>query len=101
VEKEIHKEVQRLRRDGPTRAEWADARAIIARGARLAYEGSTRAGFRLGFFGINGDLAREGTLLRKLLRVSRADARAEAERLFPEESSVTVRYVPSGGASGE
>jgi zinc protease len=101
VEAEIRKEVGRLRREGPTAAEWADARAIIARGARLAYEGSTRSGFRLGFFGINGDLARERTLLRKLLHVTRAEARAEAEGLLREESSVTVTYLPSGGASGE
>jgi zinc protease len=101
VEEEIRKEVHRLRRDGPTSAEWADARAIVARGARLAYEGSTRSGFRLGFFGINGDLARERTLLRKLLHVSRAEARVEAERLLPDESSVTVTYVPTGGASSE
>jgi zinc protease len=97
VEDALRAEVLQLRKEGPGPAEWADARAIIARGARLAYEGSTRAGFRLGFFGINGPLGRERELLRQVLRVTRAEARAEAERLFSEESSVTVRYEPSGG----
>jgi zinc protease len=99
VEDALRTEVRRLRRDGPTSAEWADARAIIARGARLSYEGSTRSGFRLGFFGINGELGRERALLRKVLQVTRAQARAEAERLFSDQSSVTVRYEPTGGVS--
>jgi len=101
VEDAVRTEVRRLRQDGPTQAEWADARAIIARGARLAYEGSTRSGFRLGFFGVNGNLSRERDLLRQVLHVSRAEARSEAERLFPEESSVTVRYEPAGGTPSE
>ena len=101
IEEGLQEEVRRLRRDGPTHAEWADARAIIARGARLAYEGSTRAGFRLGFFGVNGALQRERQLLHRLLRVSRKTARLEAGRLFSEESSVTVRYLPTGGRSDE
>ena len=97
VEDALRAEVRRLRREGPSPAEWADARTIIARGAQLAYEGSTRSGFRLGFFGINGPLSRERELLRQVLRVSRSEARLEAERLFSEESSVTVRYEPTGG----
>jgi zinc protease len=101
VEEAVRAEVQRLRKEGPTAAEWADARAIIARGARLAYEGSTRSGFRLGFFGINGSLRREGELLRQVLHVTRSEARTEAERMFSEEASVTVRYEPAGGLPGE
>ncbi|MCI4353459.1 MAG: insulinase family protein [Thermoplasmata archaeon] len=96
VEEALQEEIRRLRREGPSSSEWADARAIIARGARLAYEGSTRAGFRLGFFGANGALARERVLLQQVLRVSRAEARKEARRLFSVESSVTVRYEPEG-----
>jgi zinc protease len=101
VEHALRQEVQRLRKEGPAPREWADARAIIARGARLAYEGSTRSGFRLGFFGINGGLEKERELLHKVLRVGRSDARAEAQRLLADESSVTVRYLPSGGSAGE
>ncbi len=101
VEEAVRAEIRRLRKDGPSLREWADARAIIARGARLAYEGSTRSGFRLGFFGVNGSLSRERDLLRQLLRVSRAEARAEAERLFSDQSSVTVRYEPTRGTPGE
>ncbi|MGC2289071.1 MAG: pitrilysin family protein [Thermoplasmata archaeon] len=97
VEDALRSEVRRLTQEGATLAEWADARAIIARGARLAYEGSTRSGFRLGFFGINGGLGRERELLRRVLQVSRAEVRAEADRMFSEESSVTVRYDPTGG----
>ena len=95
VEEALREEVRRLRRDGATAAEWSDARAIVARGARLAYEGSTRSGFRLGFFGVNGGLAREGQLLRALLRVHRSEVRSEAERLLTDDSSVTVRYTPT------
>jgi zinc protease len=101
LEGALKAEVVRLRENGPTQAEWADARAIIARGARLAYEGSTRTGFRLGFFGIHGDLGRERELLRQVLRVSRAQVRAEASRLFSDQASVTVRYVPTGSGAGE
>jgi zinc protease len=101
LEEALRSEVRRLRQDGPTRTEWADARAIISRGARLSYEGSTRSGFRLGFFGVQGDLARERQVLRRVLHVSRAEARAEASRLFSDESSVSVRYLPTGGTPGE
>ena len=96
VEEALRGEIHRLRRDGPSPAEWADARAIIERGARLSYEGSTRSGFRLGFFGVNGSLAREREMLRQALRVSRTEARREAARMFSDESSVTVRYEPLG-----
>ena len=97
VEDALRAEVRRLRTDGPTSSEWADARAIIKRGAGLAYEGSTRSGFRLGFFGINGSLRRERELLRQVLDVSRAEVKSEADRLFSDDASVTVRYEPSGG----
>ncbi len=101
VEAALRQEVRRLRQVGPTPTEWDDARAIIARGARLAYEGSTRSGFRLGFFGVNGGLRRERELLGQVLRVKRADARAEAERLFSDDSAVTVRYLPAEGRPRE
>jgi zinc protease len=101
VEEALRAEVRRLRSEGPTATEWADARAIVARGARLAYEGSTRSGFRLGFFGINGSLRRERELLRQVLGVGRAEARSEAGRLFADDSSVTVRYEPTGGIAHE
>lgn len=101
VEEALREEVQRLRRDGVTPTEWTDARAIIARGARLAYEGSTRSGFRLGFFGVNGGLARERQLLQAVLGVRRSEVRSEAERLLADDSSVTVRYTPTGAMTGE
>ena len=97
VEEALRREVLRLGREGPSRSEWADARAIISRGAQLCYEGSTRAGFRLGFFGIQGPLDRERELLRQVLRVKREDARAVARQIFQEDASVTVRYLAEGG----
>jgi zinc protease len=101
VETALREEIHRLQRTGPLPDEWADARAIVARGARLSYEGSTRSGFRLGFFGIHGELRRERELLRQVLRVTRATARSEAARLLSDASAVTVRYVPSGGGPSE
>jgi zinc protease len=101
VEDVFRSDLRRFVLDGPSTREWADSRAIIARGARLAYEGSTRSGFRLGYFGINGNLRRERQLLDQVLRVDRATARAEAARLFSDDSSVTVRYEPTGGTPGE
>ena len=100
VEEALRAEIRRLQRDGPTKTEWEDARAIIARGARLSYEGSTRSGFRLGYFGAHGPLGKERELLGQVLRVGRTEARLEAERLFADASSVTVRYEPSGDESG-
>jgi zinc protease len=97
VEEALRAELRRFARDGPSSAEWADSRAIIGRGARLAYEGSTRSGFRLGYFGIHGALQQERLLLRRILRVDRATVQAEAAKLFSEASSVTVSYLPTGG----
>jgi zinc protease len=99
VEGALRAEIARFRREGPSLEEWADARAIISRGARMAYEGSTRTGFRLGFFGMNGGLARERELLQRILRVTRVQARSEARRLFSDESRVTVQYEPTRGAA--
>jgi zinc protease len=101
VEEALRSEIRRLRQGGPTVREWSDARAIMARGARMAYEGSTRSGFRLGFFGINGSLRREGEMLRRALGVRRSELRSEADRLFSDEASVTVRFEPTGSPRGE
>jgi zinc protease len=101
VEAAIRSEIHRLSTGGPTAREWTDARAIIARGARLAYEGSTRSGFRLGFFGVNGKLSRERELLRQVLKVSREEARSEAQRLFSDASSVAVQFEPVEAARDE
>lgn len=98
VEEALREEIRKFVRDGPTRQEWDDARAVISRGAGLAYEGSTRSGFRLGFFGIQGSLQRERELLREVLGVRRAAVKEEASRIFSDEASVTVQYVPSGEA---
>jgi zinc protease len=99
LEEALQEEIRRLRRKGPTVAEWENARAVVAQGARLCYEGSTRSGFRLGYFGANGPLSQETQLLRQILRLRPAELRAEVERLFPEDASVTVRFLPSGEAS--
>lgn len=99
VEEAIWSEIRRVARDGISAPELADARAIVARGARLAYEGSTRSGFRLGFFGVQGSLGRERKLLSQVLRVRRSELRAHARLLLSETSSVTVQYEPQGSAA--
>ncbi len=99
VEEALRSEVRRLARTGPTAAEWADARATVARGAQISYEGSTRSGFRLGFFGVQGSLDREPALLRHLLRVRREEARELAGSLFRDDAGVTVRYLAEGAGA--
>ncbi len=90
-------ELAKLRRRAPSERELRDARDTIARGARLAYEGSARTAFRLGFFAAHGSLALESRLLRWLLKIRPEAIRAEAERLFEERRTVTVRYNPEAG----
>ncbi len=100
LEEAILREVERIGRNGPTRAELSTARAMLARSAALAYEGSSAAAFRLGWFAAYGSLALEGKLRRALVRLRPDDVRSEARRLFRRERSVCVRYEPEGGGHG-
>ncbi len=94
LEEAVLSEVDRLARDGPTSTELADARTKVARGAELAYEGASRAGFRLGYLGLLGPPSLEGRWLRELSKVSAAAVRDRARELFRAEGRVVVRYEP-------
>jgi zinc protease len=96
VEHALRAEVARVVHHGPTPRELADARATLSRGARLAYEGSTRIAFRVGYFATYGGLGLEDRLLRGLLAADAGSVREEAQRLFADGHDVTVRYEPEG-----
>jgi len=100
IESVILAEVERLARGGPTATELEDARTKVARGAELAYEGASRAGFRLGYFAMLGDPGFERRLLRQILTTPAARVASEAKRLFQPENRVVVRYEPSEATSG-
>jgi zinc protease len=101
IESVILEEVDRLARSGPTSTELEDARTKLNRGAELAYEGASRAGFRLGYFAMFGDPTFERRLLRQTLATRASEVAAEAARLFRAEHRVVVRYEPTEAADAE
>ena len=96
IEQALDALIDRLARAGPTRRELEDARAKVARGAALAYEGASRTGLRLGYFAAVQSLAFERTLCRRLLGVSSDEIRAAAQALLRPDRRVVVRYEPTG-----
>jgi zinc protease len=101
LETAILEETERLAKLGPTPTELADARTKVARGADLAYEGASKAGFRLGYFAMLGPAPFEGQLLRKILKTTAPEIRDQARRLFDPDERVVVRYSPNSEAPGE
>jgi zinc protease len=97
LEVAVEQEVERLIRDGPTATELADARIKIARGAELAYEGATRAGFRFGYLALLGPTTLERRWLGELARTPASAIREQAKTLLTEERRVVVRYEPEEG----
>lgn len=96
LESEIHAEIERFCRVGPSSAEMEEARTKVRRGAELAYEGATRTGFRLGYFSALGALELERTLCGKILATRSSAVRNQARALFRPEARVVVRYEPIG-----
>lgn len=101
LEEAIDGVVERLRRVGPTRTEMNDLRAKVGRGAALAYEGASRAGFRLGYFSVMGRPADEDLLYRSLLAVTAEEVRARARELLRPEARAVVHYVPTKGVGSD
>ena len=100
LEAAVDREVSRLGTEGPTASEMTEVRTKIRRGAELSYEGASRAGFRLGYFATIGSPGFESRLFRKLLTVTRSEARRRAAEMFRRERRVVVRYEPMGGDDG-
>ncbi|HTS32362.1 MAG TPA: pitrilysin family protein [Thermoplasmata archaeon] len=101
LEVAIDRVTSRLARSGPTARELDDARVRVERGSRMAYEGASRTGFRLGYFAMLRSSDFEDDLYRRLRRVTRAQVRDRARELFRPEARVVVRYTPTGGEAGE
>ncbi len=93
--------LERLASSGPTAREMEDARVKIRRSVRLAYEGASRTGFRLGYFSVLRGPEFEDTIFRELLRVSAREVRDRAAELFRPEARAVVRFTPTEEASGE
>lgn len=96
IEAAIDGVVERLSRQGPTRKEVDEARIKIRRGAALAYEGATRAGYRLGYFASTMKPGFEDNLYRRILETSASQVRERARILFSKDQRSVVRYEPTG-----
>ncbi len=88
--------LDRLAARGPTAREIADLRTKVRRASRLAYEGASGTGFRLGYFWVLDSLPSEDRLYSALLRVTPGEVRERARALFRPERRVVVRYRPTG-----
>ncbi|MGP8077974.1 MAG: M16 family metallopeptidase [Thermoplasmata archaeon] len=98
LEEAIDGVVERVARHGPTATEMDDLRMKIRRGVGLAYEGASRAGFRLGYFSVLRSVAFEDELFRRLLRVTARELEDRARTLFTDPARIVVRYEPTGEA---
>lgn len=94
IESALDAELERLVRSGPTTREVELARVKLRQGAVLAYEGATRAGFRLGYFATLGAPTLEGDLLRRVLALRPAAVHAAARELFRPVARTVVWYRP-------
>ncbi|MGA7923245.1 MAG: pitrilysin family protein [Thermoplasmata archaeon] len=101
LEDRINVEVRRIVRRGPTKEEMEEARVKVRRGAELAYEGASRAGFRLGYFAMLGPAGTEAKVLGQLLATRAREVHALAAEIFREESRVVVRYEPKQGEEND
>ncbi len=100
IESALDAELDRLVRDGPTAHELAEAKTKLRRGSILAYEGATRAGFRLGYFAMLGAPSLERDLLHRVLRTSRSSVHAVAREMFRPVARTTVWYLPTEESHG-
>ena len=95
IEAALDEEIEGLVRTGPTAKEVADAKATLARAATLAYEGSTRTGFRLGYFAMLGPPGFEPGLLEAILRTRRSEVHEMARTMFARRGRTAVWYLPT------
>ncbi|MFZ0699530.1 MAG: pitrilysin family protein [Thermoplasmata archaeon] len=101
IEAAIDGALDGLTREGPTAAELNEARTKVRRGAALAYEGATRAGYRLGYFASIRPPGFEDRLYRAILGTPASRIRETARGLFSKDRRVVVRYEPIGGANDD
>ncbi|MDE1880215.1 MAG: insulinase family protein [Euryarchaeota archaeon] len=101
LEEVLLSESERLQRSLLTSAELRRLKERLLRGASLAWEGSTRTAFRLGFFRSLGSLAWDHRIFDAALKVRPSDLRDAARRLFRDGARCVVRYeVQDGARSG-
>ncbi len=92
LEEAVRAEVDRVRRRRVDPGEMARLRAKLVQGARMGWEGSTRSGFRLGYFWALGGRHLDRSVLRECLRLSPGDIREAAEEIFQDDRATVVRY---------
>jgi zinc protease len=73
----------------------------VIKGASLAWEGSTRTAFRLGFFRSLGDLSWDRSIFARALKMRPEELREAAREVFREEGRSVVRYEAVPGAAGK
>ncbi len=95
LERATERLLERLASSGPSAREMEDARVKIRRSVRLAYEGASRTGFRLGYFSVLRGPEFEDTIFRSLLRVTGREVRDRAAELFRPEARAVVRFSPT------
>lgn len=97
IERAIDRVLDRLAREGPAPNELEEARIKVRRGAALAYEGATRAGYRLGYFASIRPPGFEDRVYRAILSTPARRIRDVARALFSHDQRTVVRYEPTGG----
>jgi zinc protease len=95
IESVLDREAARIARAGPTAEELKEVRTKIVQGAALAYEGSTRTGFRLGYLEMLGAPGLERRLYRELLATNSQRVRECARRTFTPGRRVVVEFQPT------
>ncbi len=92
LESALLSESERLTRGLLGPAELRRLKERLVRGASLAWEGSTRSAFRLGFFRSLGDLRWDRSIFERALRLRPEDLRETARELFQGPARTVVRY---------
>ncbi len=90
----VDRVLDRLSQEGPTEGELREMRIRLRRSARLAYEGASRTGFRVGLFSVLGGAGLGRRLFERLLTVRAKELRRVAGELLGRERRCVVRYEP-------
>ncbi len=101
LEEALLEESRRLTRTLLTPQELRRLKERLIRGASLAWEGSTRTAFRLGFFRTLGNLAWDRQIFRRALTIRPTDLRDAARELFLDASRNVVRYEVDPAGEGK
>jgi zinc protease len=100
IEEVLFDELSAVARRGPSVVELREIREKVRAASALAYEGSSRIAFRLGYFELLGPAGYERALYRRVLATRSEEVRRAAGAIFAEANRTVVRFEPTGGSRG-